>query len=57
MSKINIIERRMTQNMERINREANWQRQKPKVKERGKGEDKSRKGKQGDRARNTDAIK
>jgi hypothetical protein len=41
----------MTQNMERINRAANG------VKGRGKGEDRSGKGKKGDKARNSDPIK
>jgi hypothetical protein len=47
----------MKQNTERINRRANGQRQKPKIRGKGKGEDKSRKGKIGDKARSSDPIK
>jgi len=44
----NITEKGMTQNMVRINREANTRRQKPKLKGRGTGEERRRKGKMGD---------
>ena len=43
--------------MERINRGANRRREKSKVKSRGKGEDRTVKGKKGDKARNSDPIK
>jgi len=43
--------------MERINTGANGRRQKPKVKGRGKGEDRIGKWKRGDKARNSDPIK
>ena len=41
---------------ERINRGANGRRQKPKIKGRGKGEDRRVKGKRGDKTRNFDPI-
>jgi hypothetical protein len=47
----------MTQNVERINREANGRRQKLKVKRRGKGEDRNGKWKKGDKEGNSDPIK
>ena len=40
-----------------IDRGANGRREKPKVKGRGKGVDRSGKGKKGDKARNSDSIK
>ena len=46
----------MTENRLRINRVANGRRQKPKVKWRGKGKERSAKGKKGDEARNCDPI-
>jgi len=46
----------MTQNMESINRGTNRRAQKTKVKGRNKGEDRSGKGKTGDKARNSDPI-
>jgi hypothetical protein len=53
----NIIEKGMTQNMERKNMGANGRRQKPKVEGRGKGEDRSGEAKERDKARNRDPIK
>jgi hypothetical protein len=47
MGKRNVIGKGMKQNMERINRWANGRRQKPKVKRRGKGEDRRGKGEKG----------
>jgi hypothetical protein len=43
--------------VERINTGVNGRREKPKVKWRGKGEDRNGKGKTGDKARNSDPIK
>jgi hypothetical protein len=47
----------MTQNIERINRGTIGRRENPKVKGEGEGEDRSGKGKMGDKARNSDPIK
>jgi len=56
MGKRNIIEKGMTQNMERINRGENGRRRKLKVKGRGKVEESKWKGKTGDKARNSDSV-
>jgi hypothetical protein len=47
----------MTQNMERITRGAKGRKQKKKVKGRDKGEDRRKKEKKGDNARNSAPIK